>query len=216
MLRTCSLANSRRSSRQSCQRLLTRSRERSRELAVKRNIDPTPDDMMIEREACVEYASKHRVADDEVVIEQFGIVGLERQARNADHPHQRSVAEQQSSRRRDGGHRGGDRRPGLRAWPMRPDPTSGGGGDRWSWRVAVAAPALPIADARAFADLGQPQVEDARLAKAGEIAGGVDEKGDRERKEAMRDQKCFGGDRRIQDEETVGHARKHLRPGQVL
>jgi hypothetical protein len=43
-----------------------------------------------------------------------------------------------------------------------------------SWRVAVAAPALPVADARAAADLGEPQVEHPRLAQAGEVADAMD------------------------------------------
>lgn len=40
----------------------------------------------------------------------------------------------------------------------------------------------------------------------------MNEEGNREGKETFGDQKGFGGDRCVDDEETIGDAGKHLRP----
>src|SRR5437868_11541665 len=60
-----------------------------------------------------------------------------------------------------------------------------------SRRVAVAAPALPIPGARATADFGDPQIENPRLAKTGEITDDVDREGDGQREVTARDQERF-------------------------
>src|ERR1700760_2492113 len=81
----------------------------------------------------------------------------------------------------------GGRRRALRAVP-RPQARSSEAWPLLSRHVAVAAPAAPIGHARATADLGQPEIEHAWLAQAGEIADGVDEQRNRQREEASRHQ----------------------------
>src|SRR4029079_6942978 len=75
-----------------------------------------------------------------------------------------------------------------------------------SWRVAVAAPALPVSGARAAAHLGDTQIQDAWLAQAREIADHVDGESHRQREIRARDQERLGGHRRVDHEIAVGHA----------
>src|SRR5207249_11848319 len=110
-------------------------------------------------------------------------------------------------KRKEGGRRRGllacSRLPVPTIWPCSKLSSSG--------RVAVAAPALPIPGARATADFGDPQIEDAGFAKAGEVTDHVNRQRYGKREEAARDQEGLGGDCRVDDEIAVGHARKHLR-----
>src|SRR4051794_27640225 len=97
------------------------------------------------------------------------------------------------------------RLPGPTIWPYSKPPSS--------WRVTVAAPALPILDARTAADFGDPQIEHAGFAEAGKVADHMHRKSDRKCKEAAGDKECFGRHGRVDDEIAIGHPREHLRAG---
>src|SRR5688572_4166986 len=81
-----------------------------------------------------------------------------------------------------------------------------------SRRIAVAAPALVIAHAGAAADLGQPEIEHAGLAKAQEISDGMDCERCRKRQERAGQEEKLRRNRGVDDEEIEGDSREHLRP----
>ncbi len=71
-----------------------------------------------------------------------------------------------------------------------------------------------VADARAAADPGEPEIEEARLADAQNDADGVDHQRRRDHPGRAEDQEQFGRDHRIGDEIAVGDAGEHLRTRQ--
>jgi len=94
--------------------------------------------------------------------------------------------------------------------PVRASPSSPPG----SGTVGVASPDLVVANARAFPDPGQPQVDDARLAQAQQDADAVDDQGHRQDPDRAEHQKQLRRDHGVDDEVAVGDARKHLRARQ--
>ena len=181
IVRNCSLRNSRPWLSWAVQRRSI-SPERDRRLRAEVDLDAAADQMMVEDRLGIERAAQHDVAHREQVVEDLIVLGLEREAGETHRAHQRTVAQAQ---RRGIDVAGIRKRSPARAsflfHAAGPNHLAMFEAHPLSWRVAVAAPALPIPGARAAADFGDPQIEDPRLAEAGEIADHVHRKRDGKR-----------------------------------
>jgi hypothetical protein len=147
------------------------------------------------------------------MVENIILFGLEGKSSDPDAPHERPVSKE-NGRRIDVP---GERKPiACTGLPFLPS--------RWSkplrhensplWRVAIAAPSLPILRPRASANLGNPQVEDPRLSETGKIADGVQQHSNGKREKASSHEEDFRRDGGVDHEKAVGDAREHLRPSQ--
>ena len=143
--------------------------------------------MVIEHRLRIERAAQHHVAHREQMVEDVIVLGLEREAGQPHRAHQRTVAQPERRGVDVAGIGQAVAGAGFLLVPgCRSEPFGHVSSFLSSWGVAVAAPALPIPDPRAPADLGDPQVEDPRLAQAGEIADHVHGQRHGKREEAAR------------------------------
>lgn len=72
-----------------------------------------------------------------------------------------------------------------------------------------------IGDAWTAPHLDQPQIEDAWIPQTGDDADGVDDKRRQQHPHGLEHEEQLGGQDRIADRKTIGHAQQHLRAGEA-